>query len=102
MISMKLMGTSKLCALAKIHGSGSTGAANAFIAELAEAKFKSKADFLEYYPLAKMRGAHVELQLDETYEVDLIVNFGAGMILIDSAVYKKSAHSRRSKSARAA
>ncbi len=82
---MKLMGTSKLGDLAKNGTDGISGAVAALCAELATTIWATPADVISFFPLAVVDSAFVRVPLGESYCVDLVVNYHAGMILIDFA-----------------
>ncbi|WP_405127757.1 hypothetical protein A4A59_028410 (plasmid) [Rhizobium leguminosarum] len=99
---MRLMGIGKLSELTKCADAGIANAAAALWAELAAGRWKSEAEFGEYYPLATIDGAEARIPLGAGYHVDLMVNYHAEMMLIDYAGVAENAQSRRATKGKAA
>ncbi|MDH7972517.1 hypothetical protein QH494_10015 [Sphingomonas sp. AR_OL41] len=82
---MKLMGTPKLRNLATSGTDEMSGAVAALCAELVAIDWKSPGDVVRQYPRAHVDGVSVRIQIGDAHCVDLIVNYRAGIILIEQA-----------------
>lgn len=81
--AMKLMGTDMLERLAGNAGRG--GDAASLCAELAEAEWSCSAEAVAAHPTASVNGRAMRIRIDGGYCVDLLVNYAAGMVLIEYA-----------------
>ena len=79
------MGLKQLQQLAQ-GGSVTQGATAALCAELREARWAGPTDLLRAYPSAHIRGAAVEIMIDNDWSVALLVNYTTGSILIEAAI----------------
>lgn len=83
--AMKLMGISKLGELAHRAGAALDGAVPAFAAELEAGTWQSIAEIADFFPSAVVNGIKVQIPLDGGYQVDLIADCEAQIILIEYA-----------------
>lgn len=81
---MKLMGM-PILRLIVTSGVGEAGAAAALYAELEAAVWKCADDVAVQYPNAVIDGGSIRIPIGEAHCVDLIANYDAGVILIESA-----------------
>lgn len=82
---MKLMGTVRLQHLAQRGTAELAGAVAALSAELRTIVWNGPKAFLQSYPSAKVDGQRIEIALDETHCVRLLVNYEMGHMLVESA-----------------
>ncbi len=82
---MKLMGTVRLQHLAQCGRADLAGGVAALCAELKAIAWETPEALLDFYPSAKIDGRRVEIELDETHCVMLLVNYETGHMLVESA-----------------
>lgn len=81
---MKLMGTPKLRTLARRGPDDLSGPVGALCAELADANWTCPADLVAQFPTAQVAGANVRIAVSDPHFVNLVVNYGAGIVLISA------------------
>jgi hypothetical protein len=82
---MKLMGIPKLDELARHAPEALDGAVPALVAELEAGTWKSMAEIADFFPSAVIDGIKVRIPLSGGYQVDLLADCQAQMVLIEYA-----------------
>ena len=83
--TMRLMGKSKLAALARSGVDGMSGAVAALCAELEDARWTCAASVAEAYPRATVDGGNIRILLGPGHCVDLLARYDEEMVLIKFA-----------------
>jgi hypothetical protein len=83
--SMKLMGVAKLLELIQDCDGPRAGAVAALSAELKSADWSDRSDAANDYPSAIIHGRRLQIAIDDRHCVVVVVNYEAGVILIEFA-----------------
>jgi hypothetical protein len=83
--AMKLMGVPKLNDLAHHAREALDGAVSALVAELEAGKWRSMGEIADFFPAAVIDGMRVRIPLNGGYEVELLADCEAQMVLIQYA-----------------
>ncbi len=79
------MGSGRLIRFANCASADMAGALAALMTELRAAVWCCREDLLRSYPSARIDGQHVEIDVGEDCPVQMLVNFEAHCVLIESA-----------------
>ncbi|MES0090091.1 hypothetical protein [Mesorhizobium sp. M0030] len=91
---MKLMGILRLHELACRVRNGLDGAVPALVAELEAGSWRSMAEIAAFYPTAVIDGIRVRIPLGGGYQIDLLADCEAQMVLIEYAGATSGARAR--------
>lgn len=89
---MKLMGIPKLNELAHDAREALDGAVSALVAELEEGTWQSMEEIADFFPAAVIEGMKVRIPLNGGFQVELLADCRAQMVLIQYAGAASGAH----------